>query len=386
MVSTGERAVEIFSSMADGVDELVVSGKSYSPEAAEAIRDFFLKREINKTLLSLNIADSIARRPEKEALASLQHLCDCFEEAPKLESIDISDNALGAKGVLVAKKLLSNKTEQLKRVSFRNNGLNYEAMKVVAEILLGDAKSSTLKVIHISNNLLESAGAIEAAYLVEKCPSLEEFEMTSTRVGREGSVAISKALGTCPSLRTINVSDNTFGEEGAEALADVLKECDSLEYAIMRDLSVEDDGMILILNALCESAPNLKVLDISTNELTEDSAEAIARVLKTKGSLEKVIVDENELGSDGAKTIADALDKELHKNLKEVSLEENAITADGAREIGKKCSNLPSLERLNLNSNSIARDAVDELAELLENILGDMEDNLSDDEDEDNDS
>mmetsp|Transcript_5551 Transcript_5551/g.16556 ORF Transcript_5551/g.16556 Transcript_5551/m.16556 type:complete len:392 (-) Transcript_5551:189-1364(-) len=376
-----KRAAELLKQLDNGVRHISLSGKSYGVDAAEAMRDSLKDKNVQETLATLNLADAIAGRPEAEALRALETLCEAFSDAVTLTSIDLSDNALGSKGVSASKKLLSGKPE-LEHLFFRNNGLNADAVRLIGEIVRGGREELSLKTLHLSKNLLESPGAVEAARIIEKSPNMEEFVMTSTRVGREGSVAISKALAGTP-LRHLEVSDNTFGEEGAEALAEVLRGAADLEVAILRDLSVEDDGMRVILEALMESSPNLRVLDISTNELTEDIAELVGECLRSKTKLEKFLAEENELGSDGAEKIAAALDKDIHTQLQEISLADNSIGKKGALAVGRAAENLPALKKVDLNSNTIAEDAIDELTDMFAQVLGDMDGNMpEDDEDE----
>lgn len=210
--------------------------------------------------------------------------------------------------------------------------------------------------------------------------------MSSTRVGREGSVAISKALQKAKRLRHLNIGDNTFGSEGAAALVELIEGAEALEEIILRDISVEEDDMVKILKAVARSSANIKVLDISTNELTAEIAPAIVEMLRSKPSLEKLYVEENELGNVGVTTIAiDGLSEEINLNLTEIHLADNQIGTKGAKIIGERAKALPKLTRIDLNSNTIKTDAVDELTEMLADILGDMDENDPDDGGEDDD-
>jgi Ran GTPase-activating protein (RanGAP) involved in mRNA processing and transport len=60
---------------------------------------------ISDNIKVADISDMIAGRPEEEALQSFSHICKSLE-GQNLTELDISDNALGEKGVNACKKLL----------------------------------------------------------------------------------------------------------------------------------------------------------------------------------------------------------------------------------------------------------------------------------------
>lgn len=57
-------------------------------------------------LKTVDIADIIAGRPEEEALEVLRTICSSFASVKSITSIDVSDNALGAKGLDACAALL----------------------------------------------------------------------------------------------------------------------------------------------------------------------------------------------------------------------------------------------------------------------------------------
>jgi Ran GTPase-activating protein 1 len=62
-------------------------------------------------LSSVDIADIIAGRPEEEALEVLRTICSAFASVKNLTSIDVSDNALGAKGLDACAALLEGQSQ-----------------------------------------------------------------------------------------------------------------------------------------------------------------------------------------------------------------------------------------------------------------------------------
>lgn len=80
----------------------------------------------------------------------------------------------------------------LQRLSLRNVGCSDKACKAVDELL--DAPN--LQGLYLYNNMSGDAGAHFISNILSKAPMLQEFQMGSSRVGAEGSIALSKGLCT----------------------------------------------------------------------------------------------------------------------------------------------------------------------------------------------
>lgn len=79
------------------------------------------------TLSSVDVADTIAARPEAEALAALAVLVAPLAGLESLRVLDVSDNALGAKGIRSLRAALAGTAGRLTSVAFQNNGLAADA-------------------------------------------------------------------------------------------------------------------------------------------------------------------------------------------------------------------------------------------------------------------
>ena len=80
-----------------------MSNKSFDNGAAEKIAEYLSSLE-NVTIA--DISDIIAGRPEDEALRTLNIICASLKKF-SLTEVNLSDNALGAKGVEVCKDVLT---------------------------------------------------------------------------------------------------------------------------------------------------------------------------------------------------------------------------------------------------------------------------------------
>ena len=85
-------------------------------------------------LKSAILADIIAGRPEAEGLRVYEVLAAALRDK-HLTEIDLSDNAVGPKGVHACRELLTNQ-EHLEKLYFCNCGISKEAAASIAELLL----------------------------------------------------------------------------------------------------------------------------------------------------------------------------------------------------------------------------------------------------------
>ncbi|CAN8070000.1 unnamed protein product [Agarophyton chilense] len=367
---TAESAKQLLKSLDEGVTSVKLSGKSFGDGSAQVAADALQKA--SPTLVRLDISDIIASRPEDEAKRALATICEGLSTCKRLELIDLSDNALGAKGVRAVGSLLT-KQEKLRELLFCNNGLAADAGDLIASALLETAPTALVK-LHFHNNLLETPGSIALAPIVENSPALEDFRFSSLRLGREGAVRICKALQPRlgQALRALNLADNSFGGEGAQALAEAVAHAPALESLIISDCLLEDDGVKLVCDALRTGAPKLRVLHVAANDVSVDGAKAIAKLLKAS-KLREFVAEDNEFGSSGAVRIAKGISSNCC--LEVINVEGCEIGGRGALALAKAVARVKEFKLLRLDKNAIGEEAVEEITQLLEEKLGCLEDN-----------
>jgi hypothetical protein len=168
-----------------------LSNKSFSSEAAIVISNrltTFRKIEI------ADISDIIAGRPEEDALLTLKTICESMLGNSLIE-LNVSDNALGSKGVTACHTAITCKTLQvsetlslslslsplslslslsslsplsllLQRLYFCNNGMSADACVLIKEILL-EGGCPKLTALHFYNNMSGDGGAVAIGGMME---------------------------------------------------------------------------------------------------------------------------------------------------------------------------------------------------------------------------
>uniref|UniRef100_A0A5B6ZZU3 Putative RAN GTPase-activating protein 1 n=1 Tax=Davidia involucrata TaxID=16924 RepID=A0A5B6ZZU3_DAVIN len=361
--------------------KICFSNRSFGLDAARVAEPIL--SSLKEQLTEVDLSDFIAGRSEAEAL-EVMNMFSLALEGCELRYLNLSNNALGEKGVRAFGELLKSQSK-LEELYLMNDGISEEAARAVCELIPSTKK---LRILQFHNNMTGDEGAVAISELVKQSPALEDFRCSSTRVGSEGGVALAEALKTCTHLKNLDLRDNMFGVESGVALSKALSGFADLTEVYLSYLNLEDEGSKALANALKSSAPSLEVLDMAGNDITIEAAPALAECIAAKQFLTKLNLAENELKDDGAILIAKALE-EGHGQLIEVDLSTNAIRRAGARLLAQAVVCKPGFKLLNINSNFISDEGVDELKDTFKNslgVLGPLDENDPDGVDNDDDA
>lgn len=376
----GKEAAEILEPLRgpNSYTKICFSNRSFGLDAARVAEPILLS--VKDQLKEVDLSDFIAGRPEAEALEVMTVFSSALEGCV-LRYLNLSDNAMGVKGVRAFRSLLKSQNN-LEELYLMNDGISEEAANAVSELL---PSTERLRVLHFHNNMTGDEGAVAIAEIVKRSPVLEDFRCSSTRVGSDGGVALAEALGACKHLRKLDLRDNMFGEEAGVALSKVIPVFADLKEIYLSYLNLEDDGAEAIANALKESAPSLEILDLAGNDITAKAATSVAACISSKQFLTKLNLSENELKDEGAVLISKALEGG-HGALNEVDLSTNSITWSGAKVVAEAVVKKPGFKLLNINANFISEEGIEELEKIFKNspdMLGRLDENNPDGEDTD---
>jgi len=367
-----QELVQLSTSEFKDFKKVCLTNKSFSEEAAVVIAEVLASFP---SVESADLADMIAGRPEDEALRVLTIICEALK-CRSLKEVDLSDNALGQKGIKACQSVLRGQTN-LQSLKLCNNGLSEAAMQEVLEIL-SETAPTNLHTLHFYNNMSGDGGAVACAQLLTHCPLLADFRFSGTRALRPGSLAVANALQGHSLVVKLDLADNLFVEEGSEKLASALSMMPLLEWINLRDTDLKVEGMNRVAAALQQSAPNLRFVDLSGNDLLgPDVGPALSRLLASKHKLSTLLLEDNDsFGDAGALYLAVAFSLGC-PFLSSLQLNSCGISGFAANVLVESLAEKP-LTLLELNSNGLSEADVEELASRLgskSGVLGSMEDN-----------
>ena len=318
--------------------------------------------------LQLSVSPFLAPRDFSRSLAVYRALGVTLR-TKRLRLVDLSDNAVGTKGIEACRDFLSGQ-DGLEEVTFSNCGLSAEACRSVSDLLLFRTPTR-LSLLHFNNNMSGSGGGIAIADVVKGSSYLRDLRFSSSRCGVDGALAFAAALPCAPELRRIDLSDNTFNARGLAALSSAISSLSALEELNLGDTAAGNVGMAALAAALIGGACSrtLRVLNVSSNELSVKGARSIARCVRRLEVLEALDASGNELGPAGARVIARAFGQRSSRRrvatlvspdpLASIALEGNEIGSSAAVIVAKAAVEaLPALASLRLAENSISADGM----------------------------
>lgn len=143
------------------IKAIKLSTKSIGSEAAPVV--VAALENVAGVLKDADMSDIIAGRPEAEVLQVIQAVSAALAKCDGLKSLNISDNALGEKGIRAFKDVLT-ATSTLEALYLKNIGCSVNACKAVAELV----GCSSLQLLHLFNNMSDNEGASAIATLVKR--------------------------------------------------------------------------------------------------------------------------------------------------------------------------------------------------------------------------
>eukprot|EP00177_Eucheuma_denticulatum_P007502 GFKZ01013658.1.p1 GENE.GFKZ01013658.1~~GFKZ01013658.1.p1 ORF type:complete len:685 (+),score=94.72 GFKZ01013658.1:211-2265(+) len=370
-VLSRKRARELLAPLSTAPFTSISLGGCALGDAAAGVAGPALVALANKQCLrSVTLSDCIASLPQDEALRSLSALASSIGMWKGLHSVDLSYNALGSRGVAACAALLQGQ-RYLRDLHLIEAGLAAESARLLQRYLC-PAPTTQLRVLQVHANRLESQGVAYLAVVVEKSPHLERLRMSSLGASSSGLATLVKALQGKVGLRDLDLSDNFLDAPVAAALAGVLITLTSLERLLVRDLAMGDDAVKSLLGPLvaADPVPPIAELALAGNELTSEAAGVIGDTfLAFQKTLQVLELSRNELGGVGAEKLTNALATGKGADepavLTHLLLAENGITALAAVHLSLQLLSFPTLECLDFSGNFLFADVTDRLGTAL---------------------
>ncbi|OWF37292.1 ran GTPase-activating protein 1-like isoform X2 [Mizuhopecten yessoensis] len=318
---------------------LRMEGNTLGADAAEVIAEALQK---HPEFQRAHWSDMFTGRLKTEIPPALKHLGKAIIAAGAgLVELDLSDNAFGPTGVDGLIELLKSPScYTLKELKLNNNGLGIGGGKILSQCLLDCHKSScaagkplALRVFISGRNRLENDGATALAAAFKAIGTLEEITMPQNGINPPGISALADAIAHNKGLKRLNLNDNTFTVAGAKSIAKVLPHVQKLEVLNFGDCLVRTDGAKVLASAIADSHTSLREVNFSGNEISKPGATAIADAMENKVNLELLDLDSNQLGEDGVEEVKGTMEA-INKSDKLGSLSGDEGTDDEDEEEG----------------------------------------------------
>ena len=303
-------------------------------------------------------------------------ITDSLRNVLALKKLDVSNNLITEEAASVIALLLADSCE-LEELYIGNNSVREGLSKILAP--LEDNRS--LKSLKINNN----GSSVTATLTIGSSNQLQSLYLSNNDL-RSCERIILRALIKITTLTELNLFGNNIPEEAAGDLAAVITDNCFLKILNLFGNSLHTGGVITISQSLNNIA-TLKVLNIGNNEVSHQAASAISSVIRNNIDLEELNLSYNILGS-GAREIAiplkcisnlrlinlsnndipESVAEDLagalvqNNSLRFIRLMNNGFRTGGAVSIFHAISRLHEVEVLNFYNNQIGEEAADAIA------------------------
>ncbi|KAF4498402.1 ran GTPase activating 1 [Fusarium agapanthi] len=302
------------------VEEVRILGNTLGVGACKLLGEVLATK---KNLRVANFADIFTGRLLSEIPDAISSLLTSVLNLPKLNTINLNDNAFGLNVQAPLVAFLAAHVP-LQHLYLNNNGMGPHA-----GILIADALSE----LHAKKEAVRKEG--------KEVPDLETVICGRNRLENGSMTAWAKAYKLHNKIKVIKMVQNGIRQEG-------------ISHLLAEGLS---------------HASKLEVLDLQDNTFTVTGARALSKVVANWTSLQELGVGDSLLGAKGGVLVADALAKGKNAKLEILRLQYNEITSKGIKAFATAAKDgLPALKRIEINGNILTEDdeSIPVLQELLE--------------------
>ena len=343
---TKERFKPIFEVKA--LQNLDLSNNNLSDDGAITISDGL---KYNNTLLELNISqNNITNEGTKNITKAIQ-------VNTTLRKLDISNNILSDDGATAIGNCLKCNSCLLE-LYISHIGITNKGTKEIADAI---QINSTIQNIDISKNYISIEGLVYFMEAVKNNCTLQVVNITHNNVTRSGFTSIKQCIENLQHPIQIYASWNEISWSKKNKHHVLISKIstsyspDNIEDYVW-SFKDRDHLLIMFLSECLKKDNTLQELNLSqdfwtSENITSDEAKMIGEAIKVNKTLQKLDINNNSISDDGAAAISDGL--KCNISLQELYMSNNMITSEGAKMIGEAIKVNTTLHTLNLRQYNI---------------------------------
>ena len=272
------------------------------------------------------------------AKALAEGLLGCHD----LEVLNLSCNKIGPEGIAALGNALKHMSK-LKELYLSQNNVSSCAGEILSVNF-----SSTLRKLYLSYCCIDLDDAANLAEKLQHYSRLEELDLGVNEFGTKGTIILANSL-RCSTLEVLDLSSNYLESQGIEALANCLQRCPALRILDLADNHIDERGMGSLTEGL--KYCRLEELRLHSNPIDSSGAITLAKELEFYHHLEILNLNDCQIDTYGVMALAGQL-QHCH-NLKCLFLHYNYITTEGALALASGLKFNLKLQELDLSVNLI---------------------------------
>jgi len=339
--------------------------------------------------------------------SSFESLCLALKEGqPPLRVLNLKDNEINDSGAKILAEHVLSTNGEARRIELSSFSigpcLGKEGVRSICKSLAASHHSQHLQTLDLSGNkrggvdlatalasVLPSLRSLQCLFLNntsigprgtktllstiakhQREMNLRELHLAGCRVGFFGAKAV-QAIGLPPSLEVLNLGNNAITNDGVWQLSSVVASLEKLRVLNLSSNQLGDDSASeLARTCLPALSRSLITLDLSGNkDIGDNGAEVLAESLRRSSdtvALCKLILTYNSIGNVGASALGALLGECSVVGLVELDLNGNKVGDEGAVALAKGIETNTLLTHLNLKANNIGDEGAAEFVDSLD--------------------
>ncbi|XP_057706265.1 NACHT, LRR and PYD domains-containing protein 3-like [Corythoichthys intestinalis] len=290
-------------------------------------------------------------------------LASVLSSPSNLRHLDLSFNNLLDEGVEILSKGLASPNCVLESLYLRHCGLGKGSCHLLASVL---SSPSNLKSLNLGGNNLSDKGVeILSKGLASPHCKLESLFLMECGLSKSSCHLLTSVPSYPSNLKRLNLSKNNLSDEGVEILSKGLSSPNcTLEELTLRDCHL-DKGSCHLLASVLSSPSNLKRLDLTDNNLSYEGVEILSKGLASPNCiLESLNLSRCHLDKGSCHLLASVLSSP--SNLRHLNLSKNNLSDEGVEILSKGLAS-PNciLESLDLSGCELKKGSCHPLASVL---------------------
>ena len=207
-----------------------------------------------------------------------------------LKILNLSKNQISNNGLDYAEKFLLNNTT-LTTLNLSNNLLGIKGITFLTQCLINN-KNLKLKVLDLSLNGIETKGIISFSNYFKSNNQLSSLLIGGNYICDEGVKFFSECLAYNSNfkLEILSFENNNINENGGTFISHLISRYNYLNTIDLKNNNLCDEGVI---NSLSNFNSKVITMDLSENNLGENSLKSINEFVNINSNLKNIILDNN---------------------------------------------------------------------------------------------
>lgn len=304
---------------------------------------------------------------------NMQYLVDVISNNKNIKYFRFSNNSKASSDalILLAKGFEHNKN--IEKLYLPQMNLDDDAIEAIAKSLFNNINISEL---YLGENKIGLKGIKIVSEILLTKASMKKLSLERNKIDHQGTYYIGKALEEATGIEILNLNSNTIGDEGCEYLAKGISKNETLIELQISNNKISNKGIMYISKEL-QNKVNFMKLNVSSNNITEVEED----FYKLFSWCQNIRIGDNELSEQGiiqlfhgsednrlfkkirftTNSNVDFKFKCKNENLKNFDLAHNQVNVS----LIKNILNLPNLTVLNLQTNDINDDDINNICKYI---------------------